>query len=76
MKINSLFPRLAVVSALVVSGAVVASGQSYYDDDIYYDASKAPKTEVKKVQTIQNQQYKHRHLYPTVLRWRTICALE
>lgn len=48
MKINSLFPRLAVVSALVVSGAVVASGQSYYDDDIYYDASKAPKKEVKK----------------------------
>lgn len=47
MKINSLFPRLSVVSALIVAGAVMASGQSYYDDDIYYDASKAPKKEVK-----------------------------
>ena len=47
MNINSLFPRLAVVSALVMAGAVVASGQSYYDDDIYYDASKAPKKEAK-----------------------------
>lgn len=49
MKINSLFPRLSVVSALVVAGAAMASGQSYYDDDIYYDASKAPKKEVKQV---------------------------
>lgn len=46
------FSRLALLSSIVAIGVVAASAQSYYDDDIYYDASKAkketPKTTVKK----------------------------
>jgi len=47
MKTDSLFPRVSVLVAFVAASVALASGQSYYDDDIYYDASKAPKKEVK-----------------------------
>ena len=35
--------RILVASALFCLSAGVVSAQSYYDDDLYYDASKAPK---------------------------------
>ncbi|MDE7444042.1 MAG: hypothetical protein K2M65_07780, partial [Muribaculaceae bacterium] len=33
--------------AVILGSFLTVSAQSYYDDDIYYDASKAPKVEKK-----------------------------
>ncbi len=43
MKIISIFSRAAVLGLLMSVGVSLASAQGYYDDDIYYDASKAKK---------------------------------
>lgn len=43
MRIQSFLSRISVLSVSLVMGVSAVSSQSYYDDDIYYDASKAPK---------------------------------
>ena len=46
MKFKSCLPKLATLSVAAMLTGSVAFAQGYYDDDIYYDASKAKK-EVK-----------------------------
>lgn len=48
MRIQSFYTRLSLLTASMLIGISASVAQSYYDDDIYYDASKA-KTETKKV---------------------------
>ena len=43
MRIQSFLTRISMLSVALLTGVSVVSAQSYYDDDIYYDASKAPK---------------------------------
>ncbi|MDE5940818.1 MAG: hypothetical protein K2H14_01775, partial [Muribaculaceae bacterium] len=47
MKIQSFYSRFSLLAVSLLAGASAAIAQGYYDDDIYYDASKAKK-EVKK----------------------------
>ena len=59
MKILSVFSRIAFFGLVMSVGGAVASAQGYYDDDIYYDASKVkkePKAEKPK-QSPQSTQY-------------------
>ena len=39
--------RLFTTSAILLVTAVLAVGQDWYDDDIYYDASKAKKQKME-----------------------------
>ncbi|MDE7407983.1 MAG: hypothetical protein K2M76_06135, partial [Muribaculaceae bacterium] len=43
--------RLLIVLAALIGTSAAINAQSYYDDDIYFDAAKAPKTAVKKKKT-------------------------
>lgn len=43
MKLPSVFPGVAALVLFTFMGGAVANAQGYYDDDIYYDASKAKK---------------------------------
>ena len=43
MKLSSVFPGVAALALFLSMGGAMASAQGYYDDDIYYDASKAKK---------------------------------
>ena len=47
MAVKFLFFRLSALSISLLVGASALMAQDYYDDDIYYDASKAKK-ETKK----------------------------
>ena len=47
--------RFALLSSVVAIGVLAASAQSYYDDDIYYDASKVKK-ETPAKQTVKQTQ--------------------
>lgn len=55
--------QLSLVAAAALVGVSGAVAQSYYDDDIYYDASKAPKKEVKKQQPRQQPQQQALYYY-------------
>lgn len=55
--------QLSLVAAAALFGVTGAVAQSYYDDDIYYDASKAPKKEVKKQQPRQQPQQQTLYYY-------------
>ena len=43
MAVKFLFFRLSALSISLLVGASALMAQDYYDDDIYYDASKAKK---------------------------------
>ena len=49
-----------ILMAVMLGSALSVSAQSYYDDDIYYDASKAPKVETK---VTVNRPVKQAHAY-------------
>lgn len=48
MKPTALFSRISMLSLFVGLSAGIISAQSYYDDDIYYDASKAKRKRLKR----------------------------
>lgn len=55
MKPTALFSRISMLSLFVGLSAGIISAQSYYDDDIYYDASKAKKEAPQKKTQKRNQ---------------------
>lgn len=54
-RFSATLRQLSLVAAAALAGVSGAVAQSYYDDDIYYDASKATKKEPKKPQARQSQ---------------------
>ena len=58
MAVKSLFFRLSALSISLLVGASALMAQDYYDDDIYYDASKAKK-ETKKPQKAKNNESRY-----------------
>lgn len=60
--------KVLLLMALLTGGAFVASAQSYYDDDIYYDASKdtKPKQVKPKKQPVYEDYYYQNNYDPTL----------
>lgn len=58
MAVKFLFFRLSALSISLLVGASALMAQDYYDDDIYYDASKAKK-ETKRPQKAKNNESRY-----------------
>ena len=50
-RLLSLRPKALILPVALCATAMLASAQGYYDDDLYYDASKAKKEAPKTVAT-------------------------